>query len=248
VAVFTRRLRRRLTVRGGDSEAARRAARTSSQRPPGDWRWVLVPAAPLAAAIGVFGMVFGAAASAQLDPVMAIGMSLLVFSGTLQFATLGLLASGAGVVAILVTAVALNLRHVVLGAVLRPHVEGSPMRRALLAWFMIDESFGLAINSRRQAAAVLLLSGTIFFVAWQVGTVLGLLGARLVAVEGLAAAIFPMLFIGLAAATTRGWAGAGRVVVAAGLVLALVQLLPDIHAFVPIAVALAVALPERRGE
>jgi predicted branched-subunit amino acid permease len=221
---------------------------STTNRPAGGWRWVLLPAAPLAAAIGVFGMVFGAAASAQMDVALALGMSLLVFSGTLQFATLGLLASGAGVVAIMATAVALNLRHVVLGAVLRPHVEGSMARRALLAWFMLDESFGLAISARRQAAAVLLLSGAIFFVAWQVGTILGLLGAQAVAVEGLAAAIFPMLFIGLAAATIRGRSGVLRVTIAAAGVLVLVQLLPDAHAFVPIVVALLVALPGRSRE
>jgi predicted branched-subunit amino acid permease len=207
------------------------------------WRWMLLAAAPLAAAIGVFGLVFGASAARQMDFLMALGMSLLVFSGTLQFTTVGLLASGAGVAAIVLTAVALNMRHLVPGAVLRPYVEGSMLRRGLLAWFLIDESFGLAISSRRQAAAVLLISGVIFFAAWQLGTLLGLLGARLVAVEGLAAAVFPILFIGLAAATTRSRAGAVRVVVAALLVLALVQLVPDVHAFVPIAVALAVALP-----
>ena len=207
------------------------------------WRWMLLAAAPLAAAIGVFGLVFGASAARQMDFLMALGMSLLVFSGTLQFTTVGLLASGAGVAAIVLTAVALNMRHIVLGAVLRPYVEGSMLRRGLLAWFLIDESFGLAISSRRQAAAVLLISGVIFFAAWQLGTLLGLLGARLVAVEGLAAAR-PMNRIGkTAAATTRSRAGAVRVVVAALLVLALVQLVPDVHAFVPIAVALAVALP-----
>ncbi|HVM31215.1 MAG TPA: AzlC family ABC transporter permease [Candidatus Limnocylindrales bacterium] len=208
--------------------------------------WVLLPAAPLAGAIGVFGLVFGAAANEQIEFAHAVAMSLLVFSGTLQFATLGLLAGGAGVLAIVVTAITLNLRHVVMGAVLRPHVEGSALRRALLAWFMLDESFGLAISSRRQASAVLLISGALFFVAWQAGTLLGLLGARLVAVEGLAAALFPILFIGLAAATTRGRGGMARAVLAAIFVLTLVQLLPDVHAFVPIAVALAVAMPGPR--
>ena len=111
---------------------------------------------------------------------------------------------------------------------------------------MLDESFGLAISSRRQASAVLLISGALFFVAWQAGTLLGLLGARLVAVEGLAAALFPILFIGLAAATTRGRGGMARAVLAAIFVLTLVQLLPDVHAFVPIAVALAVAMPGPR--
>lgn len=204
---------------------------------------LLLAAAPLAMAIGVFGMIFGAAASVEMDVVMALGMSFLVFSGTLQFATLGLLASGAGVAAIVLTAVALNARHVVLGAVLRPRVEGSPMRRALLAWFMLDESFGLAVASGRRAGFVLLISGALFFVAWLGGTLLGVLGARLIVVEGLAAALFPVLFVGLTALTVRGRDGVIRAVLAAATVLVVSLLLPDLHAFMPIAAALVVALP-----
>jgi len=203
---------------------------------------LLLAAAPLALAIGVFGMIFGAAASLEMAPALALGMSLLVFSGTLQFATLGLLASGAGVAAILLTAIALNVRHIVLGAVLRPRVEGSPLRRALLAWFMLDESFGLAVASGRRAGLVLLASGALFFAAWVVGTLLGLLGARLVAVEGLAVALFPVLFVGLTAITVRGRPGVARALVAAAIVIAVSLLAPGLHAFVPIMAALLVAL------
>lgn len=204
---------------------------------------LLLAAAPLAAAIGVFGMIFGAAASLQIDPALTLGMSLLVFSGTLQFTTLGLLASGAGVAAIVLTAIALNLRHIVLGAVLRPRLQGSPLRRAVLAWFMLDESFGLAIASGRRAGSVLLVSGAIFFAAWVVGTLLGLLGARLIAIEGLAAALFPVLFVGLTAITVRGRTGVGRALVAAAIVLLASLFVPELHAFVPIMAALLVALP-----
>lgn len=207
---------------------------------------LLLAAAPLALAIGVFGMIFGAAASVQMDVALALGMSVLIFSGTLQFATLGLLASGGGVAALLLTAVALNLRHVVLGAVLRPRVEGSPLRRALLAWFMLDESFGLAVASGRRAAFVLLVSGALFFVAWIAGTALGVLGARLIAVEGLAAALFPVLFVGLAAITVRDRQGVVRAVVAAVVVLVVSLALPDLQAFTPIIAAVAVAIPGRQ--
>ena len=204
---------------------------------------LLLAAAPLALAIGVFGMIFGAAASLEMDPALALGMSLLVFSGTLQFATLGLLASGAGVAAIVLTAIALNLRHIVLGAVLRPRLAGSPLRRALLAWFMLDESFGLALASDRRAGFVLLVSGALFFAAWVVGTLLGLFGARLIAIEGLAAALFPVLFVGLTAITVRGRHGVVRALIAASLVLVVSLLVPDLHAFVPILAALLVSLP-----
>jgi predicted branched-subunit amino acid permease len=213
-------------------------------RPAGEG--LLLAAAPLAAAIGVFGVIFGAAASVQMDPALVVGMSILVFSGTLQFATVGLVASGAGVAAIVLTAIALNARHVVFGAVLRHRIEGSPLRRAVMAWFMLDESFGLALAAGRRTGFVLLASGVLFFVAWIMGTILGVLGARLVAVEGVAAALFPVLFVGLTAITIRGRQGVARAGVAAALVLAFSMALPDLHAYVPLVAALLVALPGAR--
>jgi predicted branched-subunit amino acid permease len=199
-------------------------------------------------AIGVFGVVYGAAASAAMDPVLAVAMSLIVFSGSLQFALIGLLAGGAGPVALLVTTVVLNLRHVVLGAVLRPRLEVPPLRRALLSYFMVDESFGLAVAAGARAATVLAVSGVAFYLAWQAGTLLGVVGARLVALEELAAAIFPVLFIGLAAVTARGTEGLIRAGVAALLVAAAAFLVPALYNYAPIVAALIVALPSGRPQ
>ena len=83
---------------------------------------LILSALPLAVAIGVFGVIFGASAQAHMDVALVVAMSLLVFSGSLQFAVVGLLASGAGAVAILVTAVALNARHIVMGAIVRHRI------------------------------------------------------------------------------------------------------------------------------
>ena len=204
---------------------------------------LLLAATPLALAIGVFGVIFGAAAQTHMDVAMVLAMSLLVFSGSLQFAVVGLIAGGAGGAAIVLTAVALNARHVVMGAIVRHRLDLSAGRRALLGWFLIDESFGLAVSSGRQAAVVLLVSGLMFFVAWQVGTALGVLGAQAVALEGLASAVFPVLFIGLAALTSRDRASALRAVIAAVVVVAGSLLVPPIAPFVPIVAAIVVALP-----
>jgi 4-azaleucine resistance transporter AzlC len=213
----------------------------------GGLRATLVTAAPLAAAIAVFGMVFGASASAAMDPLLTVGMSLIVFSGSLQFALIGLLAGGAGPVALLVTTLVLNLRHVVLGAVLRSRLSGAAWRRAVLSYFIVDESFGLALAARRRTAFVLAVSGVTFYLAWQVGTLLGVLGARLVALEDLAGAIFPVLFIGLAAVTARGRDGLLRAVVAALVVALAAFVVPAVHDYAPILAALIVALPSSRS-
>lgn len=209
-------------------------------------RGILVRAAPLAAAIAAFGTVFGAAASALVGVPVTVAMSLLVFSGTLQFAVLGLIGAGGGPLVIILTAVALNARHLVLGAVLRPRIDVTAPKRAGLAFFLLDESFGLAVAARESAARVLLTSGALFYLAWQVGTVLGVLGARLVALEGIAAAVFPVLFIGLAALTARDVGSVVRTVSAAVAVAVLTLTLPSAYAFLPILAAFLVALPGRR--
>lgn len=203
--------------------------------------------APLAAAIVVFGVAFGAAASAEFGAELALAMSLVVFSGAVQFAALGMVAGGAAPAAVVLAALALNARNLVLGAVLRQRLQGGSVRRAALGWFLVDESFGLAIAAGRRAGVVLVVAGTTCYLAWQLGTVLGVAGARFAALEGIAQALFPVLFIGLAAMTARGPAGAVRTAAAAVLVSILSVLLPAAHAFLPIVAALAVALPGRRS-
>lgn len=208
-------------------------------------RATLIRSLPFATAIGVFGVVFGAAASAIVDPLLVVGMSLIIFSGSLQFALVALLAGGAGPAVLLFTTLVLNLRHVVFGALLRPRIDAPLWRRAVLGFFMIDESFGLALAAGRRAALVLAVSGTTFWVAWQVGTILGVLGARAVALEEVARAIFPVLFIGLAALTARGTDGMLRALAAAVLVLLSALFAPALFDYAPIIAAIIVALPSR---
>jgi predicted branched-subunit amino acid permease len=210
-------------------------------------RATLITALPFATAIGVFGVVFGAAASATIDPLLVAGMSLLIFSGSLQFALVALLVGGAGPAVLLFTTMVLNLRHVVFGAVLRPRIEGGLLRRAFLGFFMIDESFGLALAAGKRAATVLAVSGSAFYIAWQIGTVLGVLGARAVALEEVARAIFPVLFIGLAALTARGIEGSLRALAAAALVVLAALSVPALFDYAPIVAAILVAIPPRRS-
>ena len=210
------------------------------------WGRTLAAAAPIALAIGIFGVVFGAASSAEHGPLPTITMSLLVFSGVIQFTVVGLLSSGAGIGAIIATVLALNARNLVLGAAIRPQLAVSRLRCAILGWFLVDESFGLAIASGTEAARVLLLSGAVFYVAWQVGTLLGVAGAQVVTLADFASSIFPVLFVGLAAITARGTFAVARVVAAVAIVLIAARVAPDIQPFLPIVAAVLVAIPGGR--
>jgi predicted branched-subunit amino acid permease len=217
-------------------------------------RAILLRALPAAIAIGVFGALYGAAARPLIGPEMTIGGSLVIFSGALQFAIVGLLTAGAAAPALLLTTVTLNLRHVVLGAVLRPRMSDSRLRRAGLAWFLLDETFGFAATaatdprlSATERAAItertLLVSGVLCYAAWMVGTVLGVLGAGLPGLEGFASAVFPVLFIGLAALTTRSRSIAVRAVAAAAITAVIAVTWPDARALAPVVAGILVALP-----
>jgi predicted branched-subunit amino acid permease len=214
----------------------------------GSARPIVVTALPAAAAIVVFGTLYGAAARPLLGAPLTIASSVFIFSGALQFAIIGLLAAGAGAPALLLTATTLNLRHVVMGAVLRPHVSGSRLRRAGLAFVLLDETFGFAVATREDAERTLLISGIVCHVAWQVGTLTGVLGAGLSGVEGLAEAIFPVLFVSLAALAATTSTLVVRAVAAAGLTALVAFTLPEVRSLAPVIAGVLVALPGKSDE
>jgi predicted branched-subunit amino acid permease len=217
-------------------------------------RSIVATILPAVAAIAVFGALYGAGARPILGAPLTIASSLLIFSGSLQFALVALLTAGAAAPALLLTAATLNLRHLVLGAVLRPRLGGSRLRRAALAFFLLDETFGFAVAAGdaaeragqpagRAAERMLLVSGIACHLAWQTGTVIGILGAGNPAIAGVAGAIFPVLFIGLAALACRTRSHAVRALGAAALTAGLAFALPDLRALAPVVASVAVALP-----
>jgi len=213
----------------------------------------LATAAPAAMAIAVFGVLFGAAARPLIGPELTLATSLFVFSGATQFSVLALVAAGAAGPALLLTAAILNVRHLVMGAVLRPIVGPSRLRRGLLAWFMLDETFGFTIVAAERmppgparesvAERTLLVTGICCYAAWIVGTVLGILGAGVQGLNGVAEALFPVLFVGLAALTARTLSLATRAAVAAALTAVICFVAPDWRALAPAVAGLLVALP-----
>lgn len=207
---------------------------------------------PAAAAIAVFGTLYGAGARGVMGVPLTLASSLLVFSGALQFALVALLGAGAATLPLLLTACVLNLRHLVLGAALRPRFESGSLRRALLAFFVVDETFGFAIAAGNAAEGravgavterTLLFSGVTCYVAWLVGTLIGALGGGLAVVESVAGAIFPVLFIGLASLAVTRRSHVVRALAAAVLTAAVALLLPDLRMLAPVVAGVVVALP-----
>jgi predicted branched-subunit amino acid permease len=210
-------------------------------------RWaerdVVLAAFSTGLAIAVYGVVFGVVAGPGWGSWRAILASVLIYSGSAQFAAAQLLAQGGGAGAVISAAAILNARNVVLGAVLGSRVRAGLVRRAGVAFLMDDESFGLAMASARPAVRVVLGAGAIFFVTWVGGTAIGAFaGSGSVLFADAATAMFPVLFVGLAAISVEDRAGLGRTVAAGLGTLALVYAFPAERDFVPVAAAIAVVL------
>jgi predicted branched-subunit amino acid permease len=206
-----------------------------------------VAATPPALAIFVFGVIYGSVMRPVIGREATLLSSLLIFSGAVQFTLAGLLRAGAEAGALIAAALTLNLRNLLLGAVLRSHLDHGPARRAGLAWFLTDESTGLALTGGGEPARILLVTGVTFYLAWQAGTALGLVGASFGGVVALAQAVFPVLFIGLAALSCASRENAIRALAAAGLTLVVLALAPALSAIAAVGVTVLVSLPERHS-
>jgi 4-azaleucine resistance transporter AzlC len=111
--------------------------------------WETAAVAPSAAA---FGLVYGLAArDAGLSLAETVAMSVIVLAGSAQFAAVGLLAQGAGWLAVLATTVALNARHLLYGIAMAPWLAHRSFAvRAASAYVLTDEVFALALAHFRR--------------------------------------------------------------------------------------------------
>jgi predicted branched-subunit amino acid permease len=199
---------------------------------------IAVDAVPVAAAIGAFGVIYGATASTVMDPGMTVASSMLLFSGVAQFTAIGLLAAGTSPAAVLLAVAVLNLRYLPLAAIVLPRLGPGRLQRGLLGLALLDETAGLAVVSPRPAARTLAVVGGASYAASVAGTVAGVLGADLVAAAPLASVVFVILFIGLATLTCRSTGDVRRAAGAAALTALVVVAWPGAGA--PGAVLVAV--------
>lgn len=189
----------------------------------------VVAAAPVYPAVALVGLAFGASArSAGVSVETVAASSLLVFSGAAQLTGLALWMRGAAAVEILAATAVLGLRHLLMAAALLPYVRTtSVVGRAVLAFFLLDESFAVAI--RRFAAGedarwLLVGAGGGLYLIWAIATI----GGALVSAQAPDPAaigldlVFPLLFFGLTAPmlTARSQVITALVAVAAVLALA----------------------------
>ncbi len=147
------------------------------------WKEALQAGAPTWFGIAAWGLVVGVAMiKAGLSTPQALGMTLLVFAGSAQLASLPLLAAHAPLWVIFATALAVNLRFVIFSAILAPHFAHLPLRtRAWLGYTSGDLSVSLFLQKYPELSdakgKLTYLKGLIFpnWLSWQVGSIIGIL-------------------------------------------------------------------------
>lgn len=193
----------------------------------------LSDALPLVPGVVVFGLVYGVTGRAVgLSPLETAGMSAVVHAGSSQFTALGMwAASSPG--AIVLTTLIINLRHLLMGASIAPHLTPLPLKwKMLLAMWMSDESYATAIAAYEQgrgSAWHFFGANLCIWLTWWPSGLAGALAGQ--AIPDLThyglEMVFPLAFIGLAASFFKGRASAVAAGVAAVLSVLGAQWLPD---------------------
>lgn len=161
---------------------------------------------PLTPGVVPFGLVTGVMAIEMgMSPGTAMGMTLIFYSGSAQMVALQLLHSGALPVAIVLTALIINLRFVMYSASLAPHLHHLPRRWTWPVSYMLsDQSYALcslrfANGDLAGPFAHWFYAGTAFamWLAWQLSVLAGVcLGASIPDSWSLTFAI-PLSFLAL---------------------------------------------------
>jgi predicted branched-subunit amino acid permease len=166
---------------------------------------------PLALAISVWGLVTGVAiVNAGMTVPIALVLTLLVFAGSAQLAALPLLAVGAPLWVVWITAALVNLRFVIFAAASRGYFVTLPWRQRLLAGYL-NGDLGFALFQRKfaddRARGTAEQYGYFYggamvnWVAWQLSSIAGILlgglaptewGLELAASLALLAVLVPM--------------------------------------------------------
>jgi 4-azaleucine resistance transporter AzlC len=198
---------------------------------------------PFAVATVVLGVSFGVLARQLGWGVAApIACSVLVLSGSAQFAVASILGAGGGVGAATLAAVFVNARFLPMGLAVAPSLAGGRLRRAVEGQMVVDASWALANRGDGTFERKYLIGATVpQLSAWIGGTAVGAAAGGLLGhPEALGLdVVFPAFFLILLAEELRDRRSI-TVAVLAGLVA--LSLVPFTPPGVPVVAACGAAL------
>jgi branched chain amino acid efflux pump len=194
------------------------------------------------------GASFGILAEPVMGATASIVMSILVFAGAAQFASVSVLAAGGTVASAVSTGLLLNMRFLPMGLALAPALKGGRLRRAAEAQAMVDASWALA-NRGAGFDRELMLGATIpQALCWWTGTAVGALFGSLIGdPEALGLdAMFPAFYLALLIGEMDIRHTLPSALLGAGIALALVPFTPPGVPVVAASLAALLGLREKR--
>ena len=205
-----------------------------------DRRAIIGDAVALGLGTGVYAVSFGAlSVAAGLSVWQTQALSLLMFTGASQFALIAVVASGGSAAVAIATSTLIGTRNSFYGFAMAPVLRPRGFTRFAAAQATIDESTGMAAryeDDRASARLAFWATAGAIYVLWNLGTLIGALGAGLIDdpnVYGLDAAA-PAAFLALVWPRLTSWAM--RAVAVVSLVAA-VALAPFLAAGLPVLLA-----------
>ena len=129
---------------------------------PGELRRGFVQTIPLGIGVTIYGLVYGMMGRQGLLPFWMIpAMSLFVFAGSSQMLAAEMMISGSSPLSVIITVLAVNLRHVVMSADMAAHVREAPEgKKALAAFFLTDEAYAVSyLRFQREKGSVSYILG-----------------------------------------------------------------------------------------
>jgi len=154
----------------------------ADEHDPDAWREGIRAGLPTLFGIGAWGMVVGIAmVKTGLTVLQASGMTLLVFAGSAQLASLPLIAAHAPAWVIFATALVVNLRFVIFSALLAPHFAHLPWKqRFYLGYISGDMTVAMFLqrfpSPAPERGKLSYLKGLMYpnWVVWQAGSFAGI--------------------------------------------------------------------------
>jgi 4-azaleucine resistance transporter AzlC len=197
---------------------------------------------PFALPTFAIGVSFGVLAEPVMGAAAAILMSILVFSGSAQFASVSILAAGGSLASAVSAGLLINTRFLPMGLAVAPSMKGGPLRRAAEGQAMVDASWAVANRGDGTFSRELMLGATIpQAAAWWAGTALGALGGAILgdpAALGLDA-MFPAFYLALLAEELRDRTVISSALLGGAIALVLIPFAPP---GIPVLAASAAAL------
>lgn len=142
---------------------------------------------PIMPSVIIFGLILGiTGANSDLSLFIVSATSYIIFAGSSQFIVILLIGSNEPIIAIIVAGVFINLRHLLYGAVLNPHIKAKGLKKLIISYLLTDEAFLITTLTQTQEKEnikegfykvddILIGSGFTLWSSWNIATIIGYL-------------------------------------------------------------------------